>query len=52
MTLAVSERSPILLPQQRLRAAWPAGPVHPELRLDENASVQSGVWFAAKDSSL
>ena len=52
MSLAVTERTPILLPQQRLRATWPAGPVHPELRLDENASLQSGAWFSALSEPL
>lgn len=45
MSIAVSERSQIRVPQ-RPRPAWPAGPVHPELRLDENASIQAGAWFA------
>jgi CRP/FNR family cyclic AMP-dependent transcriptional regulator len=50
-SVAAPERSPITL-AQRLRPAWPAGPVHPELRLDENASIQAGLWFAELSEPL
>jgi len=52
MSIAISEHSPILVPQQHLRPAWPAGPVHPELRFDENASIHAGAWFAELSEPL
>lgn len=52
MTIAAPERSPVLFPQHRLRPAWPAGPLHPELRFDENASIQAGPWFAELSEPL
>src|SRR5262249_19204467 len=53
MSIAVSARPPILLPQrQHLRPAWPTGPAHPELRTDENASIQAGTWFAELSEPL
>lgn len=52
MSIAVAtDRSTVPMPQH-LRPAWPAGPVHPELRLDENASLQSGAWFSALSEPL
>jgi CRP/FNR family cyclic AMP-dependent transcriptional regulator len=52
MSAVVSARSTVLMPQARPRPGWPAGPVHPELRHDESASIQAGAWFADLSEGL
>jgi CRP-like cAMP-binding protein len=37
---------------RRLPPAWPARPAHEDLRLDENAAIQGGAWFAALSGPL
>ena len=50
-SLAGAAGAPTLRPPVA-RPAWPAGPLHPELRTDENASIQAGAWFAALSEPL
>jgi CRP/FNR family transcriptional regulator, cyclic AMP receptor protein len=52
MSIVLTERSsPITLPQRPL-PPWPTGPAHPELRIEENASIQAGTWFAELSEPL
>jgi len=51
MTFALQDRAPTLRIARPL-TAWPAGPTHPELRGDENASIQTGSWFAELSEPL
>lgn len=51
MSFALQDRAPMLRPL-RCVPAWPVAAAHPELQLDENASVQSGAWFAELSQPL
>ena len=51
MTSVVSERSTIDLPR-RPPPSWSAGPTHPGLRLEENASLRAAGWFAELSEPL
>lgn len=51
MTFVLQDRSPILR-MPRALPAWPPGPTHPDLRLEENASIQRGTWFSELSEPL
>jgi CRP/FNR family cyclic AMP-dependent transcriptional regulator len=51
MTIVLSERAPLVLPQ-RPQPSWPTGPAHPDLRIEENSSIQAGTWFAELSEPL
>ena len=50
MSVVISERSPLVVPQPR--PGRTGGPLHPELRHDESARIQAGAWFAELSESL
>lgn len=49
--LSLQDRAAVLRPPPPM-PAWPAGPAHPELRIDENASIQTGTWFGELSEPL
>ena len=46
MSFVLSERPGLASLPQRHPPTWFAGPAHPDLRVDENATLQAGAWFA------
>ncbi|MDP3824774.1 MAG: Crp/Fnr family transcriptional regulator [Burkholderiales bacterium] len=51
MNTFVSER-PGLDVARRAPAAWPSGPVHPGLRLEESDAIRSGAWLSQLSEPL